>query len=247
MRHPVRKTFVAMALVVGASAGVVGTAFATNGESAAPTAASPSNASDNGARLGAIEAKAEAAISARLKSLNSAIAGVTGSSVLTPSDKQALLGILNGDVSGLAALGSKIHADAAVAQASVDYKRIFTGYRVYALALPQVRLVTTADRITGRTVSRLADDHAKLADLLAGKDKNKDTPAVQAAMNNLAGQITATTTTASSLAGRVLALVPAQWNTNQAVLVGPRQTLRTAQAEAKTGRSDVAFVRSAIR
>ena len=247
MKHPVRKTFVAVALVVGVSAGVAGTAFATTGGPSTPTSAPASNASDNGARLGAIKGKAEAAISGRLESLDSALAGVTSSSVLTASDKQALLALLNGDVSGLTALDSKTRADTTVARASVDYKQIFTGYRVYALALPQVRLVTTTDRITGRTVPRLSDDQAKLADLLAGKDKNKDTAAVQAAMSNIAGQITAIITTANGLSGRVLALTPAQWNANHAVLVGPRQSLQTAQAKAKTARSGVAFVRAAIR
>ncbi|MDQ1464733.1 MAG: hypothetical protein QOC73_1674, partial [Actinomycetota bacterium] len=187
------------------------------------------------------------AIAQRLTSLSKVIATVNGSSVISAADKATLLGTLNGDVAGLTALGTKIAADTTAQQAATDYKTIFTGYRVYALALPQAHFAMAADALTGTVVPKLTDAQTKLAALLAGADAGKNTPAVQAAMADLATQLAAIGTATNGLSATVLAYTPAQYDANHALLSSARQSLVTARADAKAARADIVTVTKALK
>jgi hypothetical protein len=228
--------------------GIASAAAATPTVASTPTgtsSAAPGTASSD-LRLAAIKARAAAAISRRHTSLVANIAGVSANTVINATDKATLLATLNNDLSGLTALGGKIAADTTVAQASADYQTIFTTYRVYALALPQVRYAAATDDITGGVLPRLTDADTKLAALLMGVDSDKDTPAVQAAMTDLGTQITAATSATNGLSASVLALTPAQYDANHALLSGPRATLAGASKDVRAARADVATVMAAL-
>ncbi len=205
---------------------------------------SPSLAASSG--LAAIQAKAAADISARVTSLDQAIPAVTANSVITSADKATLLSTLNNDLSGVIALEHTIAGDTTAKQAATDAATIFTTYRVYALALPQVRYAEAADDITGGVLPQLANADTTLAALLAGSDSAKNTPAVQAAMADLAAKISAATTATTGTSAAVLAYTPAQYDANHDLLNGPRQNLTTAQADIKAARGDIATVLGAL-
>jgi hypothetical protein len=172
---------------------------------------------------------------------------VNTNQVISMSDKSTLLNTLNGDLTGLTALGPKIQADTTVAQAAADYRTIFSAYRVYALALPQVRYAGAVDDITTGVIPRLTDAQSKLSALLAGSASGKHTPAVQTAMKDLAAQIESITSATTGLSSQVLALIPAQYDANHAILSGPRQTLVSTRGDIRTARQDVKTVVAAIK
>ncbi len=209
-------------------------------------AASVSPSSAAGSGLAVIQAKAAADISARVTSLNQAIPAVTANAVITSGDKATLLATLNNDLAGLTALGHTIAADSTAKQAATDAATIFTTYRVYALGLPQVRYAEATDDITGGALPRLTDADTTLAALLVGSDSAKNTPALQAAMVDLAGKISATSTATTGMSAAVLAYTPAQYDANHDLLNGPRQNLTTAQADIKAARGDIATVLGAL-
>jgi hypothetical protein len=241
--------------LVGASgsalADTTAASSAVGSPSAAPTNDSPSAAPTNTGHgqqsLAAIQKLAAAAIARRLAALNVASNAVTNSTAITATDKTTLLATLGNDVSGLTALGTTIAADTTAAKAKTDYQTIFTTYRVYALALPQVRFAQAGDDITTAVLPKLSDAQAKLAALLAGVDSGKNTPAVQAAMADLGTQISAIGTNTNGLSATVLAYTPAQYNANHALLAPSRQSLAIARNDAKTARGDIATVVSAIK
>jgi hypothetical protein len=249
MNRPIRKALIAGTVAVGMSAGLTGTAFAA----ATPTTTVPHAGAkarvhlSDSQKLQQLKAKANVAINARLSSLHFAIGEVSNNSVITPADKTTLLGILNHDVSGLTALGPKIQADTTLAQGRTDYRTIFSGYRVYALALPQVLFATAADDITVTALPRLQDANTRLTALLSGKDKAKDTPTVQALMRDLAAQISVATGETNGLSNQVLSFTPAQWDANHKILAGPLQTLKAARGHVHTARRDVASVIEEIK
>jgi hypothetical protein len=225
--------------------GLSSTALAA--ESTGPAVASSSSAApDHGQSLTAIQQRAAVAIAKRLASLSVAINDVTNSSAISSGDKTTLLATLNGDVTGLTALGVTIAADTTAQQALTDYKTIFTGFRVYALALPQVRFAAAADTITVTVLPKLTDAQSKLAALLAGVDSGKNTPAVQAAMADLATQITAITSETNGLSATVLAYTPAQYDANHALLSPSRAALAISRNDVRTARGDIAFVTKAL-
>jgi hypothetical protein len=229
--------------------GLTGTALADTGSpavsSASPTA-TPTSA-PHGKSLASIQAAAAAAIAERLASLSVAINDVNNNTVITPADKITLLATLNGDVTGLTALGVTIAGDTTAKQAASDYSTIFTSYRVYALALPQVRFAAAADDMTVAVLPKLTDVQAKLAALLAGVDSGKNTPQVQAWMADLATQITAIGTETSGLSATVLAYTPAQYDANHGLLAPARASLAISRKDIKTARGDISNVMKALK
>jgi hypothetical protein len=211
--------------------------------SAVPTPA----VTPSGATLAAIQVKAAAAISARLTALNQAIPAVNANSFITSADKATLESTLAADVSGLTALGARIAADTTARQAASDAATIYTSYRVYALALPQVRYAEAVDDLTGTVLPRLTNAQTTLAGLLAGADASKDTPAVQAAMADLAARISAAEAATDGQAATVLGFTPAQYDANHALLDAPRQALVSARADVTAARADVATVLGALQ
>lgn len=209
--------------------------------------ASTSTTSSTGATLSAIKARAAAAISVRQSALNAGISAVDANKWLTSADKATILGTFNSDLSGLTALGPKIQADTTVTQARSDYRTIFTSYRVFALALPQGRLAAASDDITTGVLPRLNDADTRLKNLLAGPDSGKNTAQVQAAMADLAAQIQTVTTATSGFSANLLALTPAQYDADHAILTGPRSTLLTARADIAKARGDIKTVVQAIK
>jgi len=249
MRHPLRTSLLAVAVTVGTAGAFTGPAFADTSTTAADPTSSSTVAppTDNSAaHLAAIKAAAHAAIGARISSLHFAMGEIGANPELTPADRATLTTTLNGDVAGLTALDTKIQADTTVAQASADYQTIFTGFRVYALFLPQVLFASATDDLTASALPNLTDAQSKLEALLAGPDKSKDTPPVQAAMADLAARIGAATSATNGLSAQVLALTPADFDANHDILAGPRGTLKGAEADVHSARADVAFVLAAI-
>ena len=231
MRHPFRMAVAAAAVVMTAGTALAGTA----------------SAATSGSGLTDVKAKAATAISARLTSLNSAISAVNNNKWLTSTDKSTALQTLNNDISGLTALGQKIQGDTTLSQAVADYRTIFTGYRVYLLALPQIRLAAASDDLSTGVVPRLTDAQTRLQNLLNGKDQSKNSSSVQAAMVDLAKQIQAITQLTNGLSGTVLAYTPAQYDSNTSILSPARTSIRTARDDTKTARQDVKTVIQALR
>jgi hypothetical protein len=218
--------------------GVSGTALAATSPAPAVSPA-PSHAPQT---LAAVQKQAATDIARRLASLSVAINDVTNSTAISAADKTTLLATLNADVTGLTALGTKIAGDTTVQQAVTDFKTIFTGFRVYALALPQVHFAAAADTITVSVLPKLTDAQSKLAALLAGVDSGKDTPAVQALMTDLGNQIAAITSETSGLSATVLAYTPAQYDANHALLSPARASLAISRNDSRTARNDIATV-----
>jgi len=240
-------TCTTLALAAAAPAGAGTPAPASSTSPANPSTSSASSVANGAARLATIQALAKLAIANRVTSLNATIPVVTANPVITAADRATLLTTLNADLSGLSPLGAKIAADTTAAQAQTDYETIFTGYRVYALALPQVRYAAAVDDLSAGVVPKLTNAQSTLAGLLAGADAGKNTAAVQSAMTDLSKQIAAITSTTTGLSATVLAYTPAQYNADHAILSQPRATLTQARADARTAAADIATVIKAIQ
>lgn len=230
----------------GIAAGSIGLVAAPAFASTSTTVAASSSAGSANT-LAQIKDKAANAISIREQALQLAVSDVNANEYLTVSDKSTLLDILNDDESGLTALGQTIQGDTTAAKAESDYRLIFTGYRVFALALPQVRFSASTDDITGTVLPHLNDAQSKLEALLSGPDKAKDTPAVQAKMVDLGNQISSITSDTNGLANTILSFTPAQWDANPDILAAPVSQLKTARADSRQARADIAYVVQAIK
>jgi hypothetical protein len=194
-----------------------------------------------------VQASAKTQIDNRLGKLHTAIGKETSFKGVSSSDRSTLLGRLDSDVSGLTALETKIAGDSTLATAVADYKTIFTTYRVFAVALPQTRIVSVADRGVSTAIPKLTAAESKLAGLLSGKDASKSTPALQADLTDMTTQISAATSALNGVSSSALAVTPSDFNSNHSVLASARASVKTAVADLKKARSDAQAVRAALK
>lgn len=223
---------VALVAVAGAPA------FADGTSTPAPSA---------GKSLAAIQAKAKTATSERITALGTAIAKITAAPDISASDRSTILATLNGDVAGMNTVEAKIAADTTVATAAADFQTIFTGYRVFAVAIPQSHLAAAADRLTSTTVPKLTDAQSKLAAALAGPDASKSTPALLADLADMSAQISAASGALGGVSAAALAVTPADYNSNHAVLTPIRASVQTGIADLKKAAADGKTVLAAIK
>lgn len=238
----------AVALV---AAGAVA-ASATAADAATPTATpSPSSSSSSAdqlakdASLGTVQAHGEAATTKRITSLDAAIAEVNADNSLTSSDKTAVLTTLQTDLTGMDHLHAAITADTTATQARIDDRAIFSQYRVYAVGLRRERIVREADRATAKTLPRLQQAEQKLSDRLA-KHTAKDSDAAKAALADLQQQISSLQSGTQGLAAAALAVTPAQYDANHAVLSTTATKAKAVRSAEQAAAKDVKTIRTAL-
>lgn len=217
---------------------------------AAPAASalgSESSAGGSGAKLTAIQASAAAKTSARITALNAAIPKITADKALTDADRSAILATLNADLAAMKSLAAKIAADTDTATARTDYSSIFTGYRIYVVALPQAHFAAAADALTDTVIPRLTAAESKLAAALAGKRASKSTPELQAKLADMTTQISAVKAAADGTAAKALAVTPSDFNADHAVMAPIRAAIVSAHAAAKLARADAKAILAALK
>lgn len=196
--------------------------------------------------LAQIQAAAATQTANRITSLNAGITKVTATTTLTSADKATILGTLNGDLSGMKSLQSKIAADTTVTTALADYKDIFTGYRVYAVALPQSYIAATADGLTGTAIPKLQSAATKIQALFAA-EPSKVTPALQAQLADMQAKTADAVSKTNGLAAAALGVAPSAYNANHAALTGLRANAHTALADTKAAAADGKAIVAALK
>lgn len=196
--------------------------------------------------LEAIQAAGKAQTDSRIAAINAAIPKVTGNAYLTASDRSTILGTLNADRSAMQALQSKIAGDTDAAAAAADYQSIFTGYRVFAVAIPQSLYAASADGLVDSAIPALVKAQSTLQAALAGPLASKSTPDIQAKMADLATQI-GIAQKANGQSAAALAVTPSGYNANHSILEPVRTTVQAAAAAAKAGAADVQAIKAALQ
>ncbi len=193
--------------------------------------------------LEAIKSAADLAITKRLAALSKTRARVTSLAHLTGAHESTILGVIDADTADLTALNATIQADTDRATAASDYAQIFSTYRVFAVVLPQSYVAAGADAVTEAAVPALQKAHDALATALAAKPD----ASAQALLDQMQQQIDAARAAATGVADSALAVTPAEYNANHAVLADERASLVTAVAAAKQARLLGKQVRAALK
>jgi hypothetical protein len=233
-------------LAVAATAGVI--ILASVGLAAPAFAAGTTDPPKptNHSSLAQIQAAAAIQTANRITALHAGITKVSSTTTLTAPDKSTILSTLNGDLSGMTTLQAKIAADTDAATALADYRSIYTEYRVYAVGLPQSFIAASADGLTGTGIPKLQSAASKISGLFAA-DPSKVTPALQAQLADMQAKTADAVTKTSGLAAAALAVTPAVYNANHAVLVTLRASARGALADSKAAAQDGRAIVAALK
>lgn len=203
-----------------------------------PTAIKSLTAAAQATRLSTLKTKGDAEITRRLTNLNAALGKISGLSSLSAGDKQSLTSEVQKEIDGLTALKSKLDADTTLDTARTDVQSVVSDYRVYVLVLPVSRMVEAIDRLT--------DVENKLTTLQAtiqgatDKDQSagKDVTAIQKSITDMQSQINAAQNATTGITAKLLALQPADYNTDHSVLAQDRTAVGTAVTAVKAARDD---------
>lgn len=205
-------------------------------------AAPAAGALDRTPGLDAVKQAAHTAVQARVTALEAADA-VVASSAFMGADQAVVRRLLQGDVAGLRALDAEIQADTALAEARADAQRVYTDYRVFALALPVAHLTRAADAVVAVAVPRLTAAHDRLQAAVTAKG----TAALQPLLDDMKAQTDAARGLAAPLPAALAALTPATWNADHEVLQPHRAALETARADLRRARQDARQVVAGLR
>jgi hypothetical protein len=229
-------------LALPVSAAAVSTSAAATAKqtaaSANAAAAAAKVATANQARLQRIIARGNLEIGRRLTTLGTLSSKIASATKLSSADAATLNGTVTSDTSSLSALKTQLDGDTTVTTAITDAQSIITGYRVYALVVPQVDLVKTADdqQVAEGNLGTLSTKLS--ARITAEQQKGTNVTALQATLADLNTQTANAQTISSSIETSVIALVPSDYNSNHTVLAGDHTQLVTAQGDIQKAISD---------
>jgi chromosome segregation ATPase len=173
---------------------------------------------------------ATGAITRRLLALRERLTVAKSIVRLSDEDRSALTTQLQEQINGLTSLGARIQGDTDEATLRADAQRIVTDYRVYVLTIPKARGVMVAD-IEVAASDRLTRIAERLANAI--DQARRDTTEAQEDLASMRSKLAAVDTAVLPIPAELLALQPAGYAANHAVLEQARQSLRT-------GRSDLA-------
>ncbi len=188
-------------------------------------------------------------ISNRIAALNEVAKAVAAMKNLSATQKASFTAEITTLTSELNGLQAKIQADAsstpvgtrgALASSSVlrqDYQSITKDYRIYALVIPQVRILAAADRAT-TIISSLTTLSAKLQSRLAtASAAGKNVSSQQATLADLNSKIADATTQVAAAINAVSNLVPDNGNT--AIAGTNEKAIKTGQAAITAVEKDI--------
>jgi len=186
-----------------------------------------------------LRAAGDCEINRRFVTLDGLTYLVNHSDVLTADHKTDLLtgGGVNPasfvwEHSGLATLKASIDADTTIASLRTDIAKIAPDYRVYLLVVPKTHIVAAADG-SAKVAAKFGALETELQNLInLAKADGKDVTAAQAKLDDLNAKVGQANGLIAPVAGTVLPLSPADWNSGAAKPVF--QAARTSLHQART-------------
>jgi len=245
-----RTTIQRLGLTIGTALAIAGLAFvpasaiATTAKTAANTSATTAAQQ---ARIKLIVTRGDSEINRRLGSLQTLSSKISSATKLTASDQASLSGEVNTEISGLASLKTQLDADTTLTAAQTDAQSIINDYRVYALIVPKVNLVKTADDqqvAEGKLAALVPKLQSRIS---ATKTAGKEVTSLQSGLTAMNNQISAAQAISSQIESGVVGLQPSDYNSNHSVLSGDRDQLKNAQTDIKAAVSDATNIVTGLK
>lgn len=241
IRH-IQSAAAAVIILTGVAIAPARPAHAVSGT---PVTTDPSSISAQ--RLATIITKGDQEITRRLTSLATLNSKITSATRLSASDSAYLNSEVATEVSGLTTLKTKLDAETTLAGAKTDAQSIINDYRVYALIMPKIGLVRTADSEQVTETKLLALATKLQSRITTAQTKHQSVANLQAKLADLTTQATNAQGIARSIESKVLTLQPTDYNSDHTLLSGDRDQLVTAHGDNLAALADAKAIVSALK
>lgn len=241
-----KRTLIMMILVIG----LLGL-FTNRARALEATGAGGLRLANQMTRLEQIKTRAEQEINRRITLLNTLISKIADIKRLSGGQKTDFTSQINGLVSQLQILNTKIQSDADLATLVADGKSILNTYRVYMLFMPKINIMAAADRISEIASQALVLVPAVQNRISQVQSAGHDVTALNNALADFQSKLNDAQTQATNATDTVSVLVPDMGNVstmqaNTAVIKSARGMIITAIHDMNAARSDIRIIRQGI-
>lgn len=206
-----------------------------------------SNTATQQQHLANIISKGDQEITRRLNTLNTLSGKITSSTKLSSSDQAYLQTEVNNEISGLTALKTHLDSDTTLSSAITDAQSIYTEYRVYALVVPKVALINTADNQQALEAKMTTFAQTLQTRINTAKSNGKDVTTLQNELNDMTTQTNNAQSISNSMESSVLTLQPSDYNTDHSILSGDLAKLQTAHSDMSAAYTDAKNIVSGLK
>jgi hypothetical protein len=212
-----------------------------------PTTKTAAQTADQTQRMQTIQTKGAQEIDRRLATLTGLSTKIASAAKLNAGDKTTLTNEVTTEQAGLTALKTKLAAETTVDGARGDAQTIINGYRVYALIVPKIYLVKTADDqqvIEAKVASIIPTLQASIT---TAKNDGKDVASLQTQLDTATTKQQAAQTISSSIESKTIDLQPTDYNSDHTILSGDRAQLTSARVDLTAAVTSLKAVRDGLK
>lgn len=208
----------------------------------------PDKVSSNSAgRTANLMARADAELTRRISSLNLLITKIGALKRLSAAQKTTFTNGVQTEITNLTALKAKIDADTDPTTLKTDVQSIVQDYRIFALYMPQIRILVASDVIE-TAADKLTDLATKLQAMIqAAQGQGKDATSLQTMLSDMTTKIADAKTQATNATNAVVGLTPAGFPGNKTTLQSAEAMLKTAFQDLKAALQDARTIRQGLK
>jgi hypothetical protein len=182
---------------------------------------------------------ADSEIDQRVQDLNDMILRIEVLKKISVAGQNGLTAIVQNEINSLTALKTQIDSETNAAAAKIDYQSITKSYRIYALVLPQTRIIAASDRILTITDSMNIISN-KVKARIAGMTGTNSTT-LNNELSDATDKIADAVKQSEAASNGVMGLQPDQGNTTKMQV--NTNALKTARSQLQTASDDLVAAR----
>lgn len=189
-------------------------------------------------RIQNLKTRATTEITKRLAALTSLVTKIDNINKLSDTQKSAFSSDIQANITALTALKTKIDADSDTQTLQSDVKSIVENYRIFALYVPKIHLLTganTASEIATNLNGLIAKFQTRIT---AVQRTGKDVTVLQTAITELQAEINTINISAQEITNSVKSLDPAGYPSNMTSLQTAQQSLKIIKTNIQAARQN---------
>jgi hypothetical protein len=179
--------------------------------------------------------------------LNALITKVSTAKKLTDGQKTSLTNDMQGQVTSMTTLKTKLDADTVVTTAATDFQSTFSAHYIYAYYIPRTERIIAADA-EANAATNLSDLAAKFTDYIAtASAANNDTAALTAKLTEMKTKIADAQTQAATVSTSLLALTVSGHPANKTIITASAANLKTGRADLESAGADAKSLTASLK
>lgn len=186
-------------------------------------------------------------ITKRLTALKLLITKINSIKKLATDQKTSYVSDVQGNITSLTSLKTKIDADTDPTTLQADVKSIVESYRIFAVYVPKIHILAGTNTATEMATS-LSNLAIKIQNrLTANQQSGKDIAVLQADLTDMQNKITEANNLIQSVNTIVITLTPSSYPGSSAILQTAQQSLKTIETDLLAAKQDAQKIITSLK